>query len=646
MENNQEFSNSNNSLDDKKENMNSSKSQMFTNNNSNTIIIVLVILLVLALLGVNFFLMVGGVLQTLFDGLKYYILNLLSLLGFYSGAIINTSADIVGDTAKETVDIAEGTVQSIGNLLQNRDNMGDESLDQQQWNMNVFSMNPTPMPDSGYDSDLNSMQQQINKINKKINNEDMEAINNVKPAIESSADKINNFNEKIKNFANEVNSKQSALQQLNQEINEKRKVLSSIPEESPSESNMSWCPVGYDKGSGLCTQIAKGDKCMYGKVFTSKTECEEDVLKPSFSGYMSNNKSINWGTPPPPPPMGALTPPIHKKSCAPLPGMCINQKPMCGPQKCMPMQSQTIPSRGQIQGNMKTNAQQQQQQQQEQPSSLPTFPFQTNPFENQNNSSNSPDSQNNQNNNYEPMPSSNNNNTVTVSPGTSNSITSSPQGPVQLVPSPGGNTSSSVVSPPSSVPAPMTSSEQPSQLNPGQHHHHSHHHDGDNHSNNVLPSGSNGSVNKSTCEMKVNGICDGDDSKSNSDWFSDYNNGGPKPSSLLECDKRLVAWKQKCIAEGNNSTEVFMKYKNNEETVIQPLVVQPFGTEYKPVTNKELVPSPVESVQTNGSNTGLISGNGSTGMEGTSDGLEKSLQQLTKAVDENTEARNVVTTPA
>ena len=106
-----------------------------------------------------------------------------------SGAIINTSADIVGDTAKETVDIAEGTVQSIGNLLQNRDNMGDESLDQQQWNMNVFSMNPTPMPDSGYDSDLNSMQQQINKINKKINNEDMEAINNVKPAIESSADK-------------------------------------------------------------------------------------------------------------------------------------------------------------------------------------------------------------------------------------------------------------------------------------------------------------------------------------------------------------------------------------------------------------------------------------------------------------------------
>ena len=51
-------------------------------------------------------------------------------------------------------------------------------------------------------------------------------------------------------------------------------------------------------------------------------------------------------------------------------------------------------------------------------------------------------------------------------------------------------------------------------------------------------------------------------------------------------------------------------------------------------------------MQTNGSNTGLISGNGSTGMEGTSDGLEKSLQQLTKAVDENTEARNVVTTPA
>ena len=90
---------------------NISKVDLFQNNNSNIIIIILVIFLILSLLGVNFLLIVGGFMDTVLNGIKYYLLQFLSVVGFYTGVIINSSADIVGDTAKGGIDIAEGSVQ-------------------------------------------------------------------------------------------------------------------------------------------------------------------------------------------------------------------------------------------------------------------------------------------------------------------------------------------------------------------------------------------------------------------------------------------------------------------------------------------------------------------------------------------------------
>ena len=50
---------------------------LFQNNNSKIIIIMLVIFLVLSLLGVNFLLMVGGFLDNVVNGIKFYVLQLL-----------------------------------------------------------------------------------------------------------------------------------------------------------------------------------------------------------------------------------------------------------------------------------------------------------------------------------------------------------------------------------------------------------------------------------------------------------------------------------------------------------------------------------------------------------------------------------------
>ena len=41
----------------------------------------------------------------------------MSILGFTTGTILNKSADVVSDTGKVALDIAEGTVQNVGNLM-------------------------------------------------------------------------------------------------------------------------------------------------------------------------------------------------------------------------------------------------------------------------------------------------------------------------------------------------------------------------------------------------------------------------------------------------------------------------------------------------------------------------------------------------
>jgi hypothetical protein len=41
----------------------------------------------------------------------------LSILGYTTGTVINKTADIVSDTTKAGIDIAEGTVQNVGDLL-------------------------------------------------------------------------------------------------------------------------------------------------------------------------------------------------------------------------------------------------------------------------------------------------------------------------------------------------------------------------------------------------------------------------------------------------------------------------------------------------------------------------------------------------
>ena len=87
--------------------------------NKNMLIIALVILLILSFLGINLLNIFGDFVQTIINIFGPLFSQILSVFGYTTGTIINKSADIVSDTAKFGIDVAEGSIQSIGDLLKN-----------------------------------------------------------------------------------------------------------------------------------------------------------------------------------------------------------------------------------------------------------------------------------------------------------------------------------------------------------------------------------------------------------------------------------------------------------------------------------------------------------------------------------------------
>ena len=83
----------------------------------NMLIIILVCLLALSFMGFNLLDYISNVIKTIIAVFTPIIRPILSLLGYTTGSVINKTADIVSDTAKTGIDIAEGTVQSVGDML-------------------------------------------------------------------------------------------------------------------------------------------------------------------------------------------------------------------------------------------------------------------------------------------------------------------------------------------------------------------------------------------------------------------------------------------------------------------------------------------------------------------------------------------------
>jgi hypothetical protein len=100
--------------------MESSNESMFSN--KNTIIFLLLILLIFSFLGINLLTILGNIFQTFIQIIGPLISQILSIFGYTTGTVLNKTADIVADTAKSGIDIAEGSIQSVGNILRDASN--------------------------------------------------------------------------------------------------------------------------------------------------------------------------------------------------------------------------------------------------------------------------------------------------------------------------------------------------------------------------------------------------------------------------------------------------------------------------------------------------------------------------------------------
>jgi hypothetical protein len=86
-------------------------------NGQSVLIIILSVLLFFSLLGVNLLTLAGNLFQSMFDVVKPVTSNVMSEASYSTGKIIDKSADLATDVGKTSLDIANGSLHSIGNLF-------------------------------------------------------------------------------------------------------------------------------------------------------------------------------------------------------------------------------------------------------------------------------------------------------------------------------------------------------------------------------------------------------------------------------------------------------------------------------------------------------------------------------------------------
>lgn len=99
-----------------------------SNTSKNYLIIFLIVITIFSLLGINLLVNAGESLQSVLDNFLPYIYKILGALGFASGTILNTTTDIASDGARAGIDVVEGSIQSVGNMLK-KASVGNLDLD-------------------------------------------------------------------------------------------------------------------------------------------------------------------------------------------------------------------------------------------------------------------------------------------------------------------------------------------------------------------------------------------------------------------------------------------------------------------------------------------------------------------------------------
>ena len=226
-------------------------------------IAVLVILLIVSFLGVNIVMFLGQLFQPIVNVFWILVSQILSLFGYTTGTVLNKTVDVVSGTAKAGIDIAEGTVQSVGNLLikGSSSEVGPET--QAQISASIMgegsSIPPPPPPPPSHETP------------------------SVNPAPASTVQQV-------------------LPSTLDQVLNSSSRKPTKEPSPDVSTSSIqapTWCLVGEIDGNRTCAEVSSSNLCLSGQFYNTQTKCEKSSK--SEEGFATvGNGPLMMATPTPP----------------------------------------------------------------------------------------------------------------------------------------------------------------------------------------------------------------------------------------------------------------------------------------------------------------------------------------------------------
>lgn len=116
----------------------------------NIMIGILVFIIILTYFGINVLDILGKTVQKGVDILAPFVTQLLDMIGYSSGNVLNKAAEVTSDVTKESVEIAEGAVKNIGNIL-----IGDEAVGHRKY-ANVLNEPSPDVPEDNIQKSLSS----------------------------------------------------------------------------------------------------------------------------------------------------------------------------------------------------------------------------------------------------------------------------------------------------------------------------------------------------------------------------------------------------------------------------------------------------------------------------------------------------------
>ena len=184
---------------------------------SNQVVIIgLLILLSLSFLGINIFIIIGNVVESFLKVVGPLVAQILSIFGYTTGTVLNKSADVAGDVARTGVDLAEGSLQSVGNVLRDASRK---------------HVNPDAI--SGLDSALNT-----------------------------NGPSGSSYGTSYRTTATVGTYKEPAPS------------TTENPVQKPITSGKTgWCLVGEYEGKNGCVAVGEQDRCLSGQIFPSQVSC-------------------------------------------------------------------------------------------------------------------------------------------------------------------------------------------------------------------------------------------------------------------------------------------------------------------------------------------------------------------------------------